>query len=145
MSDFETVPVGTLEELRRIADERDEAIQYALECQEAIIKVKAERDALAAHLHRFDQEARRYATYTDYVRSEEFVLWHNDTPTTSLTRHDLIKQAEALEKEADELWAALRFASGDGKIDGRATVEALRKEAASLRRQAEENPHESNP
>ena len=79
MSDFETVPVGTMERLAQVA---------------------AERDALAAHVERLTSVADKLSTvapeYLDHLAADAHLVLR-DAPTTSLARLKAQWQAEALE------------------------------------------------
>jgi len=112
MSDFETVPPGTLELFE---------------------KVTAERDTLAAHLNApvIDNaiEALGHAQY--WQEQEELESWKAGTPTTSLACLKAKWQAEALEEAAKEFG---RFRGMDHSIQPC----ELDDRAAELRRQAEE-------
>jgi len=68
MNDFETVPVGTIKELE---------------------KVKAERDALASHLHRLDDVCRylsRHCEDKHWRRMHDLLRGGPTAPTASLAR-----------------------------------------------------------
>ena len=85
-------------ELAEALIDDDEINTRLLEQVEAL---KTERDALAAHFERFENEARRYQTYSDYVRTDDFVRWHSEAPTTSLARLKAKAKAEAFENLAN--------------------------------------------
>ena len=115
MSDFETVPVGTMKELE---------------------KMKEEHDALKAHFHRLAKKVIEHCSgplpgtaQMELLREVSDVL--RDLPATSLARRDLLKQAEVLERCAKGVAACKPGATPRG------ISIAIKTEAEELRRQAE--------
>ncbi len=91
--------------------------------------VTNERDALAAHVEALRKSGNRAICYGGNESSDD---WHevvSQSPTTSLARRDLIKQAEALEYMANEF---------DEQGEYRGYASQLEQRAADLRRQAQE-------
>lgn len=138
MSDFETVPVGTMEELKRVKAERDAlSIEHAVMDQERsrerLSRVKAENreHTLAAHVERIRQAWRNTEGMPGWEECKiiDFVI--SDTPTTSLARLKAEWQAEAHEATLREFDAHRSV----GDLDG--FRQALNYEARGLRRQAE--------
>ncbi|MFW6345837.1 MAG: hypothetical protein ACOC0M_05865 [Halomonas sp.] len=126
-------------------EERDAAEKLALYTQE----LEADRYSLAAHVERLRslgwRAQNRLALSGESAQvqlSNELAETLEETPTTSLARRDLLKQAEVLEQLAEEADSNPAAFVEPGCIE----IESLNEHAAKLRRQAEEKPDgQSNP
>lgn len=85
---------------KKIIEQERDAYRAAEEAQIALRqKMEGERDALAAHVERFG-ECRLQSGRISLLRVRSLL---SDSPTTSLARRDLLKQAEMLEFTAQRL------------------------------------------
>ena len=109
----------------------DARIEYLAEIE--IRRLKAERDALAAHVERLRDDLQEYHDqYGDdpIARKYDMGAVLQETPSTSLARLKAQWQAEALEEMTSDMWPV-------GLIGKGCEREALLIRAGELRRQAE--------
>lgn len=117
MSEFETVPFGTMAELERLREDRErlreerDAYQDMAQCMSSdLTSMGEERDALAAHVERLEKVL--FDTYAAIEDGDPSAIpydaaraAHNDTPTTSLARLKAEWQAEGIEEVAMDVQA----------------------------------------
>ena len=123
---------ATKNEMERLKEGRDAAIEQVIYWRERAVGTEGERDALAAHIHQLDNVCRHLSRHCEdkHWRRMHELLEGGPTGSIALARLKAEWQAEAMEGWLEQM----RYMEGLNTFD---CMESAELYAEELRRQAE--------